>query len=333
MTGHRSRHRRRRRPGTSATRCASSARSPPAPASSTARNRDVVQVSGDDRLTWLHSICSQHVSDLARRRRDRGARAVSARPRRAALAGRRTRRRRLDRHRARRRTRPCSTTCRRCASSSGSSRSTSRPTGRCSASSGPATPDVLTAAGTAGAGRRAAPSPLDGGGFVRRMAWPAPDAVDLLVPVRRPRALPRPAARPPAPRRPASGPSRPLRVEARRPRLGFETDHRTIPHEIGFIGTRRAPRQGLLPRAGDGRAGAQPRQAAAPAGAAAPVRRVRRAAAARHAGRGRPDAPSGSSAPRCTTTSSGPIALAVIKRALPDDAALTVGGHAAAIDH
>ncbi|SDN50199.1 CAF17-like 4Fe-4S cluster assembly/insertion protein YgfZ [Streptomyces wuyuanensis] len=27
-----------------------------------------------------------------------------------------------------------------------------------------------------------------------------------------------------------------LRVEAHRPRLGFETDHRTIPHEIGLIG-------------------------------------------------------------------------------------------------
>ncbi|MFE6223652.1 MULTISPECIES: folate-binding protein YgfZ [unclassified Streptomyces] len=28
-----------------------------------------------------------------------------------------------------------------------------------------------------------------------------------------------------------------LRVEGHRPRLGFETDHRTIPHEIGLIGT------------------------------------------------------------------------------------------------
>lgn len=28
-----------------------------------------------------------------------------------------------------------------------------------------------------------------------------------------------------------------LRVEAHRPRLGFETDHRTIPHELGWIGT------------------------------------------------------------------------------------------------
>ncbi|MEU0370420.1 folate-binding protein [Streptomyces sp. NPDC006283] len=28
-----------------------------------------------------------------------------------------------------------------------------------------------------------------------------------------------------------------LRVESRRPRLGFETDHRTIPHELGWIGS------------------------------------------------------------------------------------------------
>ncbi|GGY78185.1 folate-binding protein [Streptomyces omiyaensis] len=28
-----------------------------------------------------------------------------------------------------------------------------------------------------------------------------------------------------------------LRVEGHRPRLGFETDHRTIPHEVGLIGT------------------------------------------------------------------------------------------------
>src|SRR3954468_24373412 len=29
------------------------------------RNRDVLVVPGEDRLSWLHSICSQHVSALA----------------------------------------------------------------------------------------------------------------------------------------------------------------------------------------------------------------------------------------------------------------------------
>ncbi|TMR89828.1 YgfZ/GcvT domain-containing protein [Nonomuraea basaltis] len=28
-----------------------------------------------------------------------------------------------------------------------------------------------------------------------------------------------------------------LRIEAHRPRLGFETDHKTIPHEVGWVGT------------------------------------------------------------------------------------------------
>ncbi|MEV6649005.1 folate-binding protein [Streptomyces sp. NPDC051219] len=44
----------------------------------------------------------------------------------------------------------------------------------------------------------------------------------------------------------AAGPAKPaigilayeaLRIEAHRPRLGLETDHRTIPHELGWIGT------------------------------------------------------------------------------------------------
>ncbi|MCP3821066.1 folate-binding protein [Streptomyces sp. A3M-1-3] len=44
----------------------------------------------------------------------------------------------------------------------------------------------------------------------------------------------------------AAGPAKPaigilayeaLRIEAHRPRLGMETDHRTIPHELGWIGT------------------------------------------------------------------------------------------------
>ena len=29
------------------------------------RNREVIEVSGADRLTWLHSLTSQHLSDLA----------------------------------------------------------------------------------------------------------------------------------------------------------------------------------------------------------------------------------------------------------------------------
>jgi folate-binding protein YgfZ len=83
------------------------------------------------------------------------------------------------------------------------------------------------------AGRAAA---LPDGGFVRRMSWPGPDAADLVVPRERAESLLEALV--------AAGANRTglwafeaLRVEARRPRLGFETDHRTIPHEVGWIGS------------------------------------------------------------------------------------------------
>ena len=66
------------------------------------------------------------------------------------------------------------------------------------------------------------------------------------------------------------------RVAAVRPRLGVDTDERTIPHEVGWIGGpgagSRPPGQGLLSRPGDRRAGAQPGQTAADAGVVAPRR-------------------------------------------------------------
>ncbi|MBV8932119.1 MAG: folate-binding protein YgfZ [Kutzneria sp.] len=73
------------------------------------------------------------------------------------------------------------------------------------------------------------------GGFVRSMPWPGGQAADLLVP----RAeLPRwwdrvtsTGARPAG-----SWAFDALRVEALRPRLGVDTDDRTIPHEVNWIG-------------------------------------------------------------------------------------------------
>jgi tRNA-modifying protein YgfZ len=100
---------------------------------------------------------------------------------------------------------------------------------------GPATPAVLAVAGLpvpATAGRAEA---IDGGGFVRRMAWPGADAADLLVP--RADASAVIATLVAAGAYPAGlWAYEALRVEARRPRLGLETDHRTIPHEVGWIG-------------------------------------------------------------------------------------------------
>jgi folate-binding protein YgfZ len=101
---------------------------------------------------------------------------------------------------------------------------------------GPATPTVLALAGLPvpdAAGRAVA---LPDGGFVRRMSWPGPDAADLVVPRDRAESVLEALV--------AAGADRTglwafeaLRVEGRWPRLGFETDHRTIPHEVGWIGS------------------------------------------------------------------------------------------------
>ena len=98
---------------------------------------------------------------------------------------------------------------------------------------GPAAPDVLTAAGLPAPAPRWAVVPLDGGGFARRTRE---RETDLLVP--------RAALADVADRLTAAGATpaglwayEALRVADRRPRLGLETDHRTIPHEVGWIGT------------------------------------------------------------------------------------------------
>jgi tRNA-modifying protein YgfZ len=100
---------------------------------------------------------------------------------------------------------------------------------------GPSTADVLSAAGLPVPDADRATRLVDGG-FVRRMPWPSADAADLIV--RRETA----GARIEALR--AAGAAlaglwafEALRVESRRPRLHFETDHRTIPHEVGWIGS------------------------------------------------------------------------------------------------
>ncbi len=74
-------------------------------------------------------------------------------------------------------------------------------------------------------------------GFVRRMAWPGADAADLLVPRAAHGRVVGAAAPRPAPARPARMAFEALRVEALRPRLGVDTDDRTIPHEVGWIGS------------------------------------------------------------------------------------------------
>ena len=98
---------------------------------------------------------------------------------------------------------------------------------------GPDAAAVLGATGLPMPPARWAVVPLDGGGFARRTRE---HEVDLLVP--------RPSLTEIADRLAAAGATpvgswayEAMRVEDRRPRLRFETDHRTIPHEVGWIGT------------------------------------------------------------------------------------------------
>ncbi|GAA3122007.1 folate-binding protein YgfZ [Planomonospora alba] len=120
-----------------------------------------------------------------------------------------------------------------------------------------------------------------------------------------------------------------LRIEAHRPRLGFETDHKTIPHEVGWIGAAvhlskgcykgqetvaRVHNLGHPPRRLvflhlDGSADRLPRRGAPVTEGGAEVGFV--GSAARH-------------------HELGPIALAVVKRTVPVDAPLEADGVAAA---
>ena len=99
---------------------------------------------------------------------------------------------------------------------------------------GPQTPAVLAAAGAPVPEQPHGVAPLPEGGLVRRMRWPGTDAADLLV-LRAELAdwwdrLVDAGARPAGSMAFAA-----LRVEAGRPRLGVDTDDRTIPHEAGWI--------------------------------------------------------------------------------------------------
>jgi folate-binding protein YgfZ len=101
---------------------------------------------------------------------------------------------------------------------------------------GPDTPDVLAAAGVPVPERPHGVLGLPDGGIVRRMDWPGPDAADLLVPRH---ALAAWRERLTAAGARAAGilAFEALRVEALRPRLRVDTDDRTIPHEVGWIGS------------------------------------------------------------------------------------------------
>ena len=294
-------------------------------------NRDVLVVPGEDRLPWLHSICSQHVSEL---RDGDSTEALVLSPHGhveqhwqvteldgtvwldTEPGGGPPSLDYLQKMRFLKRVEPADVTREWAVLSL----------------VGPRTAAVLTAADLpvppAGRAER-----LDGDGtvgFVRGMSWPGDFAADLLVPrtaVDRVRSRLVDAGAEPV----GLWAFEALRVEARRPRLGFETDHRTIPHEVGWIGSavhlNKGCYRGQETVARVHNLGKPPRRLVLlhlsgdseelPA-AGTPVllgeRQVGFLGTALH------------------HYELGPIALAVIKRSLPDDAALTVSGSAVAVD-
>ena len=101
---------------------------------------------------------------------------------------------------------------------------------------GPDTERVLSAAAVEVGPEPYAVAALPGGGFARRMPWPGRFSVDLAVPRgeladwwhRLTDAGARAAG---------SWTFEALRAESLRPRLGIDTDERTIPHEVGWVGS------------------------------------------------------------------------------------------------
>jgi tRNA-modifying protein YgfZ len=291
-------------------------------------NRDVLTVSGEDRLSWLHSIISQHVADLG----DGGSTQslvlsphghveqhwqvteldgtvwIDTEPGAApTVLGY------LQMMRFLKRVEPLD----------GSD------AWAVVSLVGPDTASVLAQVGlpVPDPGRAAALT----GGFVRRMPWPGTAAADLIVP-RPDIAQTIDSLRTAGAELAGSWAFEALRVQARRPRLGFETDHRTIPHELGWIGpavhlnkgcyrgqetVARVQNLGKPPRrlvllhlSGDSDVLPPPGTPVELAGG----RSIGFLGTAVH------------------HYELGPIALAVIKRSLPDDAELTVLGSAVSIE-
>ncbi len=196
-------------PRTTATCSASSASWPAAGGFVDLSHRGVVTVTGADRLAWLHLLLTQHVSELPAGPGHRGADPVPARPHRArALPGGR-RHDDLDPRRARHPGRAAGVPGEHEVLLPGRDRRRDRATTRSSTCPPDRSPRCRTAGRCArrrtGPGRLRAPRRAGGVRSARRA------------------------------RRSACWPYEALRIEAHRPRLGLETDHRTIPHELGWL--------------------------------------------------------------------------------------------------
>jgi len=286
-------------------------------------NRPVLAISGSDRLPWLHSICSQHVSNLADgestealvlsphghveqhwqlTERD-GTVWLDVEPGMAddALGY-------LQKMRFLKRVEPSEVS----------------DEWAVIGLVGPAADAVLVAAGHTPPTTRAIA--LSAGGFARRTPW---GDVDLVVP--RARLADEITGLVAAGAAPAGlWAYDAKRVEARRPRLRFETDHRTIPHEVGWIDTAvhldKGCYRGQETVARVQNLGRPPRRLVLVhlAGESDVLPDV--GTSVELAGRS-----VGFLGTAVQHYELGPVALAVIKRSIPDDAELTVAGSSAAI--
>ncbi|HVU74704.1 MAG TPA: folate-binding protein [Mycobacteriales bacterium] len=298
-------------------------------------HRDVLAVPGEDRLTWLHAITSQHLEALPD---DTGAEALVLDPngrvehdlqlahadgtvwvdtepgRGADLLGY------LEKMRFFSRVEPALVTDRRAVLSL----------------AGPGTATVLGAAGLPVPDDRAAAVRAAEGVVARRMAWPAPGAVDLLVPRDRLASVHdrlRAAGAVPA----GTWAWEALRVAARVPRIGCETDHRTIPHEVDWVGV---PDRPLAPVHLDKGCYRGQETVARVQNLGRPPRRLvllhldgSDDVLPAHGDEVRlDDRAVGFVGTAARHVELGPIALAVVKRQVPDDARLVVAGVAAAVD-
>jgi len=287
-------------------------------------NRPVLAISGPDRLPWLHSICSQHVSNLAdgestealvlsphghveqhwqlTERDDTVWLDVEPGMADDALGY-------LEKMRFLKRVEPSEVS----------------DEWAVIGLVGPAADAVLVAAGHTPPTTRAIAA-LPAGGFARRTPW---GDVDLVVPrARLADGITGLVAAGAAPAGLWAYDAK--RVEARRPRLRFETDHRTIPHEVGWIDTAvhldKGCYRGQETVARVQNLGRPPRRLVLVhlAGESDVLPDV--GTSVELAGRS-----VGFLGTAVQHHELGPVALAVIKRSIPDDAELTVAGSSAAI--
>ncbi|WP_072687081.1 CAF17-like 4Fe-4S cluster assembly/insertion protein YgfZ [Rhodococcus marinonascens] len=200
---------------------------------------------------------------------------------------------------------------------------------------GPDTASVLDRAGVTAPVEPYAVVSVPGGGFVRRMPWPTAHSFDLLIPrehladwwARLTAAGAAPAG---------TWAFEALRVAAVRPRIGLDTDDRTIPHEVRWIG-------------GPAEHGAVHLEKGCYRGQETVSRVHNLGKPPRHlvllhldgSAEGRPNAGdpvtvSGRTVGRIGTVIDhhdlGPIALALVKRSIPVDTELVAGPCAASID-